>query len=223
MKHGGPLLGYNNNIPYQGEVYHVQTEDSGTKRPHVFTHLFADGGRIIKTKKTSYAHLLEEDPDDLADRIRALMKEQHKSMVISLRDGELDHLIDPDGDADPSERVEIVDPATTEAARSTADAAKAKSKDPPAKRPSGPGGERPAAGAYSYVGEHKSSPAPGSKPGLPPRRMRPTGRPAPDDDAPPAVDDTSTGKRRRPLTGSFGRKLLSGRRLDETIAAFLAK
>lgn len=214
MKHGGPLLGYNNNIPYQGEVFHVQTEDSGTKRPHVFTHLFADGGRIIKTKKTSYAHLLEEDPEDLAERIRALMKEQHKAMVISLRDGELDHLIDPDGDADPSERVEIVDPAAN------AQAAGGAEEEP--KRPSGPGpgpGSERSGGAYSYVGEHKSSPSPGSKP---PRRMRATGRPAPDDGAPPALDDTSPA-RRRSAAGLFGKTLLSGRRLDETVAAFLTK
>ena len=92
LKHSGPLLGYNNNVPYKGQVFHVQTEDSGSKRPHVITHLFADGGRIVKTTKTSYAHYL--DSDNLTDRVRALMREQHKGMVIALRDGNLDALID---------------------------------------------------------------------------------------------------------------------------------
>lgn len=27
------LLGYNHNITYKGEVFHVQTEDSGVKNP----------------------------------------------------------------------------------------------------------------------------------------------------------------------------------------------
>lgn len=93
VKHTGPLLGYNNNVPYKGHVYHVQTEDSGSKRPHVITHLFADGGRIVKTKKTSYAQFVASD--NLTERVRALMRNQHKQMVITLRKGEFDYLIEP--------------------------------------------------------------------------------------------------------------------------------
>jgi hypothetical protein len=83
-----PLLGYNNNIPHKGQVYHVQTEDSGAKHPHVITHLFADGGRVVRTTKTSYKHLL--GGDNVTEKVRALMRDQHKQMVISLRDGEFD-------------------------------------------------------------------------------------------------------------------------------------
>src|SRR5437773_1302277 len=36
-------MGFNNNVKYQGQVFHVQTEDSGLDAPHVITHLFADG------------------------------------------------------------------------------------------------------------------------------------------------------------------------------------
>lgn len=91
MKHQGPLLGYNNNVSYKGGVYHVQTEDSGTRRPRVITHLFADGGRVVSSTKTGYEDLLEAT--DLSDQVRAIMKRQHKAMVIALRDGELDALI----------------------------------------------------------------------------------------------------------------------------------
>ena len=91
LKHQGPLLGYNNNVTYKGHVYHVQTEDSGTRRPRVITHLFADGGRVVSSNKTSYEELLSEP--DLSDRVRAIMKGQHKAMVIALRDGEFDALI----------------------------------------------------------------------------------------------------------------------------------
>ena len=87
-----PLLGYNNNIPYKGQVYHVQTEDSGSKHPHVITHLFADGGRVVNTTKTSYEHLLGSD--NLSEKVRALMRDQHKKMVIALRDGEFDERLE---------------------------------------------------------------------------------------------------------------------------------
>ena len=46
MKAPSPLLGFNNNFKHKGSVYHIQTEDSGVKHPHIITHLFADGGRI---------------------------------------------------------------------------------------------------------------------------------------------------------------------------------
>jgi len=89
-------MGYNNNVPFRGKTYHVQTEDSGTRRSHVVTHLFADGGRVISTMKTSYAHYVENDraaDNNLSERVRALMVEQHKRMMLALRDGELDHLL----------------------------------------------------------------------------------------------------------------------------------
>lgn len=85
-----PLLGYNNNVRHRGHVFHIQTEDSGIKYPHVITHLFADGGRILKTLKTSYAEHLESDR--LAEIVRTLMKQQHKAMFVALRDGRFDEL-----------------------------------------------------------------------------------------------------------------------------------
>ena len=56
---GSPLLGYNTNVRHLGKLYHIQTEDSGVRHPHVITHLFADGGRIIASKKTTYAETSE--------------------------------------------------------------------------------------------------------------------------------------------------------------------
>ncbi|MEM1029487.1 MAG: hypothetical protein AAGA56_07185 [Myxococcota bacterium] len=171
MKSGGPLLGYNNNIPYKGEVYHVQTEDSGAKRPHVITHLFADGGRIVKTRKTSYADLVDEGTEDLEDRVRSLMREQHKGMVISLRDGELDHLIDPDPSSppDPSEVVEEIKPPPPSAPLDLLERAAAMDESafedevervatdrpvPPVRRTS----PNPAAGTYRFVGDRDDAP-----------------------------------------------------------------
>lgn len=92
MKVISPLLGFNNNVKHKGRVFHVQTEDSGVRHPHVITHLFADGGRILKTLKTSYAEHINEA--NLRDIVHQLMKEQHKAMFVALRDGQFDHFFE---------------------------------------------------------------------------------------------------------------------------------
>lgn len=85
-------VGFNNNLKYKGAVYHVQTEDSGLDKPHIITHLFADGGRIIKSIKRSYAS--EVNRDDIALYVRSLMKGQQMEMVLALRDGKYDGIIE---------------------------------------------------------------------------------------------------------------------------------
>jgi len=80
-----PLVGYNTNVRHKGKLYHIQTEDSGVKRPHVITQLFADGGRILASEKTSYKEHLQED--NLSVVVKKLMQEQHKRVFIALRDG----------------------------------------------------------------------------------------------------------------------------------------
>ena len=56
-----PLLGYNTNVRHKGKLYHIQTEDSGINHPHIITHLFADGGRVIKSHKRSYQSEVKRD------------------------------------------------------------------------------------------------------------------------------------------------------------------
>jgi hypothetical protein len=84
-------MGFNNNIRFRDQVFHVQTEDSGLDQPHVITHLFADGGRVIKSHKRSYA--TEVARADVADHVRALMKAQHLEMVSFLREGRFDEIL----------------------------------------------------------------------------------------------------------------------------------
>ena len=87
-----PLLGFNNNVRHRGRIFHIQTEDSGVKNPRIVTHLFADGGRIIKTTRTEYAEHVTRP--DMQPFVRGLMKEQHKAMFMALRMGELDTLLE---------------------------------------------------------------------------------------------------------------------------------
>jgi hypothetical protein len=87
-----PLLGFNNNVRHRGRIFHIQTEDSGVKFPRIVTHLFADGGRIVKTTRTDYSEHLEKT--DMATVVRGMMKEQHKAMFAALRTGDLDALLE---------------------------------------------------------------------------------------------------------------------------------
>jgi len=96
-----PQLGYNHNIPHRGRLYHVQTEDSGLKKAHIFTHSFYDG-TIIASNKVTYDPSAEVE--DLDAHIIGLMQESHKAMIRRLRKGEFDEKIEqyigphPEGD-----------------------------------------------------------------------------------------------------------------------------
>ena len=87
------ITGYNHNIMHNKRVYHIQTEDSGTRYSHIITHLFV-GGNIIGSKKSSYAQLLEAEPgeDELEKEVRKLMQQQHKEMLKDLKAGKFDHI-----------------------------------------------------------------------------------------------------------------------------------
>jgi hypothetical protein len=82
-----PQLGYNHNIPHRGRLYHVQTEDSGVDKAHIFTHVFYDG-TIIASNKILYKDKLAVD--SLSQVVIGLMQDSHKSMIKSLRGGEYD-------------------------------------------------------------------------------------------------------------------------------------
>jgi len=81
------VLGFNHNVVYKGEVFHVQTEDSGVNNPHIITLLYR-GGVILCSKKTSYADILMMD--NLESVVEELMKAQHRDMLRRLKSGEFD-------------------------------------------------------------------------------------------------------------------------------------
>jgi hypothetical protein len=81
-----PILGYNHNIQFHGQVFHVQTEDSGVQHARLFTHLFS-GGTILASKKEEY------DPTATEDAVRLLMQRLHKAMIKELKEGVHDQRI----------------------------------------------------------------------------------------------------------------------------------
>lgn len=90
MGHQSPQLGYNHNIPHRGRLYHVQTEDSGVDKAHIFTHVFYDG-TIISSRKVEYRDRLGEENVDAM--VIGLMQDSHKTMIKSLRHGDFDEKI----------------------------------------------------------------------------------------------------------------------------------
>lgn len=85
------VVGFNHNFTYKGAVYHIQTEDSGRKSPTIVTLLY-HGGTILASRKTSYADIARVD--NLEQVVEELMKEQHKGMLRSLKNGEFDEAIE---------------------------------------------------------------------------------------------------------------------------------
>ena len=86
------VLGFNHNIRYRGELFHVQTEDSGRANPHIITLLYR-GGTILASAKTSYADIIKVDQLEVV--VESIMKEQHKEMMRRLKSGEFDARIFP--------------------------------------------------------------------------------------------------------------------------------
>src|SRR6266496_719287 len=93
------VVGFNHNVMYKGEVFHIQTEDSGRANPHIITLLYR-GGTILCSAKTSYADIIKADQLELV--VESIMKDQHKEMMRRLKSGALDQRVFPaDGAAPP--------------------------------------------------------------------------------------------------------------------------
>ncbi len=78
------LVGYNTNISYKDKVYHIQTEDSGQGNPVIVTLLYSKGA-ILASKKTSYEQIVTAP--DFQEKVRKIMKAQHKFMIRELLSG----------------------------------------------------------------------------------------------------------------------------------------
>jgi hypothetical protein len=81
------ITGYNTDIRHVDMVIHVQTEDKGRDNPFLESVIYV-GGRVVTTKRSSYAELLAEgkgDPD-----IAALLERQHRTMLAAIKAGRFD-------------------------------------------------------------------------------------------------------------------------------------
>lgn len=81
------IVGFNHNVMYKSEMFHIQTEDSGINNPHIITLLYR-GGNIVSSIKTSYRDIVNSE--NFEQVVEGLMKEQHKDMLRRLKSGECD-------------------------------------------------------------------------------------------------------------------------------------
>lgn len=84
------ITGFNTDVEYNKKIYHVQTEDKGFENPYVESLIYV-GGAIIFSKRTSYAEKLS---DGISEKeIRALMENQHKTIIAAIRRGRFENLL----------------------------------------------------------------------------------------------------------------------------------
>jgi len=85
------IPGLNHNIMQNGNMYHIQTEDSGVKNPVIVTHLFVDG-TILATERTNYQEFVTLPEPEMRDKVIKLMTKSHRMMINKLVTGGYAHL-----------------------------------------------------------------------------------------------------------------------------------
>jgi hypothetical protein len=83
------IIGYNTDVEHDGVVYHVQTEDKGTRMPVILSLVYV-GGAILASKRSRYDDLITAGFDEgiLAERLQR----QHKLICAAIHAGRIEDL-----------------------------------------------------------------------------------------------------------------------------------
>lgn len=84
------IVGFNTDIKYRNEVFHIQTEDKGQTNPMVETLVYHNG-EILLSRRIGYGHLIQHA--DLRKRVKLIMKTQHDEVISELKNGKFMHLM----------------------------------------------------------------------------------------------------------------------------------
>ncbi len=84
------IVGFNTDIKYRNESFHIQTEDKGKNNPVVETLVYQNG-EILLSRRIAYSHL--QSKPDLRKRIKVMMKTQHEEVINDLKAGKFLHLL----------------------------------------------------------------------------------------------------------------------------------
>jgi hypothetical protein len=79
--------GFNSDVNFRGQAYHIQTEDWGLQNPFIVTRIFKQGS-VIKTVKKTYLEALA-DKRLSAENIQLALRLQHNEMLDQLIGGRL--------------------------------------------------------------------------------------------------------------------------------------
>ena len=86
-------IGFNTDIKYRDEVFHIQTEDKGKGNPTIETLVY-HSGEILLSRRISYGHLVSKS--EAKKKIQSMMKNQHDQVISELKDGKFLHLLSLD-------------------------------------------------------------------------------------------------------------------------------
>ena len=85
------IIGFNTDIKYRDEVFHIQTEDKGVDNPTIETLVY-HSGEILLSRRISYGHLKLEK-NQLRKKVKSMMKIQHDQIIGELKEGKFLHLL----------------------------------------------------------------------------------------------------------------------------------
>ena len=81
------ITGFNTDVPYNGQVFHVQTEDKGKDNPMVESLIYK-GGEILGARRTAYSKFLPNGYDEKT--IIKFMEDQHRHIIEEIKHGAFD-------------------------------------------------------------------------------------------------------------------------------------
>lgn len=87
---GTTAIGINHNVAVRGAVFHIQTEDLGPALAQVVTHVFAEGGQVVKVARLDYSRHL--DSPNLSSALPKVVRAHHQAVTRKLLAGALDSL-----------------------------------------------------------------------------------------------------------------------------------
>ncbi len=86
------LTGYNTDVSYGGEIFHVQTEDKGLHSPIILSLVYR-AGTILAAKRTAYTNLIQDGVvDEIA--VAQILNRQHKILVAAIEAGKSGKLVE---------------------------------------------------------------------------------------------------------------------------------
>lgn len=208
------IPGFNHNIKHKGRVYHIQTEDSGAKNPHIITHLFV-GGNILASKKTEYTDIVGKP--EYEKTVRSMMEDQHKQMLRNLVNGVYDAVAHS-----PSYSLDGPAPVNFTATSPTTNAMAGGNAFKGLPSQAAQGEPRPGPAPLDFQRPAGGIPVEGTPP------HRPTLEPPPPEVATARADEAERiehGQEKvRPGAGTiFGEDLISEKSLDEVILGYLSE
>lgn len=82
------LAGYNSDVEYEGQAFHVQTEDWGFENPYIVSRVYKSGA-VVKSIKTPYSDFLYSFLVDDHSLIQEALRRQHQKILDLLLSGQL--------------------------------------------------------------------------------------------------------------------------------------